>query len=123
MYDQVDETIGYYLDQGNVSHLDKSCFFLLRNKENRSDLSHDFEGKIGIWRICVMKIAERSSKRRKRGEECESVRHRRGVVQDMVRRRTSSFNQAQDAVATFEASSCAAGRREPPHGEKPSGDS
>ena len=37
----------------------------------RPDLSHDFDRKIGIWRICIMKTAERSSKRRKRGEEYE----------------------------------------------------
>ena len=37
----------------------------------RPDPSHDFDGKIGIWRICIMKTAERSSKRRKRGEEYE----------------------------------------------------
>ena len=30
--DQVNETIGYYLDQGNVSHLNESWLFLLRNK-------------------------------------------------------------------------------------------
>ncbi|CAM9958418.1 unnamed protein product, partial [Sphacelaria rigidula] len=37
----------------------------------RPDPSHNFDGKIGIWRICVLKTAERSSKRRKRGEEYE----------------------------------------------------
>ena len=37
----------------------------------RPDPSHDFDGKIGIWRICIMKTAKRSSKRRKRGEEYE----------------------------------------------------
>ncbi|CAM9347038.1 unnamed protein product [Sphacelaria rigidula] len=37
----------------------------------RPDPTHDFDGKIGIWRICVIKTAERSSKRRKRGEEYE----------------------------------------------------
>ena len=37
----------------------------------RPDPSHDFDGKIGTWRICIMKTAERSSKRRKRGEEYE----------------------------------------------------
>lgn len=100
--DQVDETTGEFLDQGNVIHLDESWFFLLRDKEKvrifpgeeipgaprvqhkshlpkimvivanaRPDPSHDFDGKIGIWRICVMKTAERSSKGRKRGEEYE----------------------------------------------------
>ncbi|CAN0061435.1 unnamed protein product, partial [Laminaria digitata] len=34
------------------------------------DPSHDFNRKIGIWRICVLKTAERTSKR-KRGEEYE----------------------------------------------------
>ena len=37
----------------------------------RPDPSHNFDGTIGIWRICVMKTAERSSKKRKRGEEYE----------------------------------------------------
>ncbi|CAM9787782.1 unnamed protein product, partial [Sphacelaria rigidula] len=37
----------------------------------RPDPSHNFDGKIGIWRICVLKTAARSSKRRKRGEEYE----------------------------------------------------
>ncbi|CAM9790622.1 unnamed protein product [Sphacelaria rigidula] len=37
----------------------------------RPDASHNFDGKIGIWRICVLKTAERSSKGRKRGEEYE----------------------------------------------------
>ena len=37
----------------------------------RPDPSHDFDGKIGIWRICVIKTAQRSSKRRERGEEYE----------------------------------------------------
>ncbi|CAM9362117.1 unnamed protein product, partial [Laminaria digitata] len=100
--DQVDETTGEFLDQGNVVHLDESWFILLRNKENirilhgevipgsprvqqkshlpkimiivanaRPDPAHNFDGKIGIWRICVLKTAERSSKRRKRGEEYE----------------------------------------------------
>jgi len=37
----------------------------------RPDPTHNFDGKIGIWRICVIKTAQRSSKRRKRGEEYE----------------------------------------------------
>ncbi|CAN0111437.1 unnamed protein product [Pylaiella littoralis] len=37
----------------------------------RPDPAHNFDGKIGIWRICVIKTAQRSSKRRKRGEEYE----------------------------------------------------
>ncbi|CAN0505402.1 unnamed protein product, partial [Laminaria digitata] len=100
--DQVDETTGEYLDQGNVVHLDESWFYLMREKDKvrvfpgekppksprvqhkshlpkimvvtanaRPDPSHNFDGKIGIWRICVIKTAQRSSKRRKRGEEYE----------------------------------------------------
>ncbi|CAM9506149.1 unnamed protein product, partial [Sphacelaria rigidula] len=100
--DQVDETTGKYLYQGNVVHLDESWFFLLRNKEKirifpgeeipgsprvqhkshlpkivvivanaRPDPTHDFDGKTSIWCICVVKTAERSSKRRKRGGEYE----------------------------------------------------
>ena len=37
----------------------------------RPDPTHNFDGKIGIWRICVMKTAQRSSKRRKEGDEYE----------------------------------------------------
>ena len=37
----------------------------------RPDPTHTFDGKIGIWRICVMKTAQRSSKRRKEGDEYE----------------------------------------------------
>ncbi|CAM9504379.1 unnamed protein product, partial [Laminaria digitata] len=39
----------------------------------RPDPSHNFDGEIGIWRICILKTAERSSKRRKRGEESSST--------------------------------------------------
>ena len=37
----------------------------------RPDPTHNFDGKIGIWRICVMQTAQRSSKRRKEGNEYE----------------------------------------------------
>ena len=37
----------------------------------RPDPRNNFDGKIGIMRICVMKTAERSSKSRERGEEYE----------------------------------------------------
>ncbi|CAN0351880.1 unnamed protein product, partial [Laminaria digitata] len=37
----------------------------------RPDPSHNFDGKIGIWRISILKTAERSSKWKKRGEEYE----------------------------------------------------
>lgn len=100
--DQMDETTGEYLDQGNVVHLDESWFYLMRVKEKvrvspdeevpgtprvqqkshvpkimvivanaRPDPARNFDGKIGICRICVTKTAQRSSKRRKRGEEYE----------------------------------------------------
>ena len=35
----------------------------------RPDPSHNFDGKIDIWRVCVLRTAEQSSKRRKRGKE------------------------------------------------------
>ncbi|CAN0188679.1 unnamed protein product, partial [Laminaria digitata] len=50
------------------SHLPK-IMIIVANA--RPDPTHNFDGKIGIWRICVMKTAERSSKKRKRGEEYE----------------------------------------------------
>ena len=37
----------------------------------RPDPTHNFDGKIGIWRICIMKTAQRSSKKRKEGDEYE----------------------------------------------------
>ncbi|CAN0371463.1 unnamed protein product [Pylaiella littoralis] len=37
----------------------------------RPDPAHNFDGKIGIRRICVIKTAQRASERRKRGEEYE----------------------------------------------------
>ncbi|CAN0351453.1 unnamed protein product, partial [Laminaria digitata] len=46
------------------SHLPK-IMIIVANA--RPDPTHNFDGKIGIWRICVMKTAERSSKKRKRG--------------------------------------------------------
>ncbi|CAM9781632.1 unnamed protein product, partial [Sphacelaria rigidula] len=48
------------------SHLPKTMVIVANA---RPDPTHDFDSKIGLWRICVMKTAERSSKRRKRGEE------------------------------------------------------
>lgn len=45
-------------------------YFIMANA--RPDPSRGFDGKIGIWRICVMKTAQRSSKRHKRGDEYES---------------------------------------------------
>ena len=101
--DQVDETTGEYLDMANVIHLDESLFLLrnlekirifpgekipgsprVQHKRHltkimvivtnaRPDSRHNFDGKIGIWRICVMKTAERSSKRRERGEEYDCL--------------------------------------------------
>ncbi|CAN0400133.1 unnamed protein product, partial [Pylaiella littoralis] len=50
------------------SHLPK-IMIIVANA--RPDPAHDFDGKIGIWRICVIETAQRSSKRRKRGEEYE----------------------------------------------------
>ncbi|CAN0393333.1 unnamed protein product, partial [Laminaria digitata] len=46
------------------SHLPKITIIVANA---RPDPTHNFDGKIGIWRICVMKTAERSSKKRKRG--------------------------------------------------------
>ncbi|CAM9813318.1 unnamed protein product, partial [Pylaiella littoralis] len=102
--DQVDETTGSFLDQGNVIHLDESWLFLLKDKENirifpgesipgfprvqhkihipkimiivanaRPDPSHDFDGKIGIWRICVVKTDQRTTAKRKRGDQYDFV--------------------------------------------------
>ena len=89
--DQVDEVTGNFLDQFNVIHSDESWFFLLKDKKirmfpgddipgspraqhkshvpkimiivanARPDPTHNFDGKIGIWRICVMKTAQRLS--------------------------------------------------------------
>lgn len=80
------------------THVDESWFFLLRTQENvrmfpglpacskskshlpkimaivantRPDPSHNLDRKIGIWRICILKTAERSSKKRKRREQYE----------------------------------------------------
>ncbi|CAM9922222.1 unnamed protein product, partial [Sphacelaria rigidula] len=50
------------------SHLPKIMVIVANS---RPDPTLDFDGKIGIWRICVMKTAERSSKRRKRWEQYE----------------------------------------------------
>ncbi|CAM9741400.1 unnamed protein product, partial [Sphacelaria rigidula] len=56
------------LEVQHKSHLPK-IMVIVANA--RPDPSHNFDGKIGIWRICVLKTAKRSSKRRKRGEEYE----------------------------------------------------
>ena len=50
------------------SHVPKIMIIVAND---RSDPTHNFDGKIGIWRICVMKTAQRSSKRRKEGDEYE----------------------------------------------------
>ncbi|CAN0403747.1 unnamed protein product [Scytosiphon promiscuus] len=149
----MDETIGNFLDQVNVIHLNESCFFFLSNKENirifpgesipesprvqhkrhipeimiivtngRPDPSHDFDGKIGIWRIFVMATAQGDH-----GEEEEGgtvrvrLHHRRGVVQGVVHH--FACDQEEADMATIEASRSAAGRRDPPHGEIQSRDS
>ena len=54
-----------------VSHKNHLPKIMVIVANSRPDPSHNFDGKIGIWRICVMKTAERSSKKRKRGEEYE----------------------------------------------------
>ncbi|CAM9592210.1 unnamed protein product, partial [Sphacelaria rigidula] len=50
------------------SHLPKIMVIVANARPHPS---HNFDGKIGTCRICVLKTAERSSKRRKRGEEYE----------------------------------------------------
>ena len=52
----------------NKSHVPKIMIIVVNV---RPDPTHNFDGKIGIWRICVMKTAQRSSKRRKEADEYE----------------------------------------------------
>ena len=48
------------------SHIPKVMFICA---VSRPDPSRDFDGKIGIWRVCVIKEAQRSTARHKKGEE------------------------------------------------------
>lgn len=73
-----------------------------------------------------MKTAERSSKKRQRGEEYEfdcTIDAEWYKDRYIVHRRTSACDQEEDAVATFEACSGPTGWRESPHWKKPSRDS
>ena len=114
--DQVDETTGDFL-QGNAIHLDESWGFssdlpgevyprvsprtTQGSTSRRSwslwqnawpDPSHDFDGKIGIWRICVLKTKRPSDppKRRGGGEEYEFDCTIYGLLPSGTRRDTST---------------------------------
>ena len=50
------------------SHIPKVTFIAA---VSRPDESRNFDGKIGIWRVCVLKEAQRTTARRTKGEEYE----------------------------------------------------
>lgn len=50
------------------SHVLKAIFIVANV---RPDPDRNFDGKIGIWRVCVLKTAQQSSKKRIRREEYE----------------------------------------------------
>lgn len=85
------------------------------------DQSHDFDEKIGIWRICVLKTVKSPSKGRREESTAPAAiltapPTPTGSRPSLVPRRTSFRGHAQDSVVTFEGSGSAAGRHEHPPG-------